>query len=116
MPNRYLRRYKLPGPMDGYSGSLQTDKRPPGSNHMKRGLNPSPLGTRSGANFGKIDLYRDLPIPNQTLGFRGYGLGFASGKWAPGPCAGQWEISFYAGRELRRRRETKRGWHGPSGY
>ncbi len=30
--------------------------------------------------------------------FQGYGLGFVSGKWAPGPMAGMWEIPFFAGR------------------
>ncbi len=80
--------------MDGHSGSLQTDKRPkgqtytPGSKERKRGLNPSPLGTRSGANFERFALYKVLSNPIQTLGFQGYGLGFASGKWAPWPCAG----------------------------
>ena len=44
-------KYMLPGPMDGSPCSLQTDKRPPGSKERHRGLNPSPLGTRSGANF-----------------------------------------------------------------
>jgi hypothetical protein len=44
-------RYILPGPMDGYPCSLQTDKKPPGSKERHRGLNPSPLGTRSEANF-----------------------------------------------------------------
>ena len=43
--------YRLPGPMEGFLGSLQTDKSPPGSKERKRGLNPSPLGTRSWANF-----------------------------------------------------------------
>ena len=84
--------------MDGYFGSLQTDKKPPGSKDRNRGLNPSPLGTRSGANFGNFALYRVLSNPTQTLGFQGYGLGFASGKRAPGSWAGQWEIPFYAGR------------------
>jgi hypothetical protein len=39
--------------MEGSLGSLQTDKRPPGSKESKRGLNPSPLGTRSGAKKKK---------------------------------------------------------------
>ena len=43
--------YTLPGPMEGFLGSLQTNKSPPGSKERKIGLNPSPLGTRSGANF-----------------------------------------------------------------
>jgi len=44
-------RFTLPGPMGGFPRSLQTDKRPPNSIERKRGLNPSPLQTRSGANF-----------------------------------------------------------------
>ena len=76
--------FMLPGVMDPLL--LRTDKRPPGSKERKRGLNPSPPGTRSGANFAK------------NLGFHGYGLGLASGKWAPGPRAGKWEIPFFAGR------------------
>jgi hypothetical protein len=63
-----------------------------------KGLNPSALGTRSGAIFLNFALYRVFSNPKQNLGFKGYGLGYDSGKWAPGPWAGQWEISFYAGR------------------
>jgi hypothetical protein len=44
-------KYTLPGPMDGSPRSLKSDKKPPGSKERKRGLNPSPLGTRSGANL-----------------------------------------------------------------
>ena len=84
--------------MDGYSGSLQTNKRPPGSKERKGGLNPRPLGTRSEANVDNVALNRVLSNPIQTLVSQGYGLGFASGKWAPGPWAGQWEISFCEGR------------------
>ncbi len=85
--------------MDGlYSGPLQFDKRPPGSKYKNGGLNPSPLGTRLGLNFENFALYQVFSNPTQTLGFQGYGLGFASGKWAPEPWAGQWVIPFYTGR------------------
>ena len=57
-----------------------------------------PSRDQSGAYFENVAIYRVWPNPIQTLGFQGYGLGFASGKWAPGPWAGQWEIPFYAGR------------------
>ncbi len=79
------------------SCSLQTGERPPGSKIRHKGLNPSPLGTRSGANFVFFFL-RGFLKPYNNLWFQGYGLGYASGKWASGHWAGQWEMAFFAGR------------------
>ena len=55
----------LPGPMDGSIGSLQTDSRPPGSKERKRGINPSAVGTRSGANFENVASHRGFFKPRK---------------------------------------------------
>jgi hypothetical protein len=60
--NWILLQVHAPGP-HGWFHSLQIDKRPPGSKIRYRGLNPSTLGTRSGANFVIFSLFRS----SQTL-------------------------------------------------
>jgi len=53
--NRYLLQEYAPG-AHGWFPLLTTNlkKRPPGTMERHKGLNPSPLGTRSGANFANF--------------------------------------------------------------
>ncbi len=63
--------------MDGSPRSLQADKAPPGSKERKRGLSPSPLGARLGANFVNYQLPQTLTNP-MVIGF-GYDMPVGNG-------------------------------------